>query len=55
MDTALQATVSEGFAQGLYMAAGVGLKPVTFRAQGTELATEPPRPKNMGLCIFKTF
>src|SRR6218665_1287593 len=40
---ALQATVSEGLAQGLYMAAGVGLKPATLWTQDTELTTEPPR------------
>src|SRR6218665_1374230 len=41
---ALKATVSEGLAQGRYVAAGVEFQPATLRTQGTQLATEPPRP-----------
>src|SRR6218665_1318946 len=44
---ALQTTVSKGFAQGPYMAAGVGFEPATLRMQGTELTTEPPGPTSM--------
>ena len=40
----IQAAASEGLVQGHYVAARVGLKPVTLRTQGTELTTEPPRP-----------
>ena len=39
---ALQAPVSEGLAQGLYMTARVGFDPPTLRMQGTKLTTEPP-------------
>jgi len=40
--------MSEGLAQGPYVAARVGFEPATFRTQGTEL----PRPINddKGLC-----
>ena len=41
---ALQATVSEGLAQGPYVTTRVGFEPATLRTQGTELITEPPRP-----------
>ena len=41
---ALQATVSEGLAQGPYVAAGVEFKPVTLRTKGTESTNEPPCP-----------
>jgi len=34
----LQAIVSEGLAQGPYMAAGEGFEPMTLQAQGTELS-----------------
>ena len=34
---ALQATTSEGFAQGRYMAARVGFEPATLHTQGTKL------------------
>ena len=33
--------MSEGLAQGSYMAAKVGFEPATFRTQGTDLTTEP--------------
>ena len=36
--------MSEGLAQGPYMAADVGFEPATLRMQGTEHTTEPPRP-----------
>ena len=36
--------MSEGLAQGTYVAARVGFEPATFRTQGTEPTTEPPRP-----------
>jgi len=35
-DEALQATVSEGLAQGPFAAARMGFEPATFRTQGTE-------------------
>ena len=41
---ALQATVSEGLAQGPYVAARLGFEPATFRMQATEPTTEPPCP-----------
>src|SRR6218665_1974849 len=41
---ALQTTVSEGLAQGPYVAARVGFRPATLRTQGTELTAEPPCP-----------
>ena len=37
----LQATTSEGLAQGPYVAAKMGFEPATLRMQGTELTTEP--------------
>ena len=43
---ALQATASEGLAQGPYVAARVGFEPATFRTEGTKLhhrATTPHR------------
>src|SRR6218665_3823865 len=40
----LHATVSEGLAQGPYVAARVGFEPATLRMQGTELNTEPHCP-----------
>jgi len=41
---ALQATVNEGLAQGLYLAASMGFKPATLPMQGTKNNTEPPLP-----------
>ena len=35
--------MSEGLAQGPYVAARVGFEPTTFRTQDIELTTEPPR------------
>ena len=40
----IQATTSEGLAQGPYMADRVGFEPATLWMQGTKLATEPPHP-----------
>ena len=40
---AIQATMSEGLAQGPYMAARVVFEPATLQAQGTDLITEPPQ------------
>ena len=36
--------MSEGLAQGTYVAARMGFEPPTLQTQGTELATEPPCP-----------
>ena len=36
--------MSEGLAQGPYVAAGVGFAPATLRTQSTEPITEPPCP-----------
>ena len=44
---ALQATVSEGLAQGLYVAAGAGFEPTPLRTKGDESTNEPPRPTNI--------
>jgi len=40
-----RAIASEGLAQGPYAADRVGFEPATLWSQGTELTTEPPRPK----------
>src|SRR6218665_295299 len=40
----LQATASEGLAQGLYMAARAGFEPATFRSTGIDSTNAPPRP-----------
>ena len=37
-------TVSEGLAQGTYVAARVGFEPTTLRTKGDESINEPPRP-----------
>ena len=44
--------MSEGLAQGPYLAAGVGFEPANLRTQGTELTKEPPRPVNIFLKLF---
>jgi len=36
--------MSEGLAQGPYVAVRVGFQPATFRTQGSERTSEPPRP-----------
>jgi len=43
----LQATVSEGLAQGPYVAAGVGFESVTLQTQGTELKLSHHAPQSM--------
>ena len=40
----IQATTSEGLAEGPYVAARVGFEPVTLQIQGIELTTEPLGP-----------
>ena len=40
----IQATTSEGLAQGPYVVARVRFKSATLLMKGTELTTEPPRP-----------
>ena len=47
----LQATASEGLAQGPCMAVRVGFEPATLRTEDTKLTTEPPRPKRGGSVI----
>ena len=42
---ALQATVSEGLAQGPYVAARVGFEPTTLRSKGIDSINVPPHPK----------
>ena len=39
-----QATVSEGLAQGPYMAARVEVEPMTIRTKGVDSTKAPPRP-----------
>ena len=51
----LQATASEGLAQGSYVAVGVGFEPATFRMQGAELNTKPPRPTIVTAYAVLTF
>ena len=41
---ASQATLSEGLAQGPYVAARVGFEPTTLRMKDDELTSEPPHP-----------
>ena len=43
-----QATASEVLAQGPYMAATAGFKPMTLRTKGAESANEPPLPTTLG-------
>ena len=40
----IQATMSEGLAQGSYVVARVGFEPATLQTKGNELTIEPPRP-----------
>ena len=42
----LQTTVSEGLAQGPYMAARAGFEPMTLRLKGIDSTNAPPRPTN---------
>ena len=53
-----QAIVSEGLAQGPYVAARAGFKLTTFRTTGDEFTNEPPRPTKFYVCLsayFHTF
>src|SRR6218665_648770 len=45
---ALQATASEGLAQGPYVAASIAFEPATLRMQDAEHTTEPSRPTIIG-------
>src|SRR6218665_2127945 len=47
-----QAIVSEGLAQGPYMAARAGFEPTTLRMQDTEPSAEAPCPTNFRLCEY---
>src|SRR6218665_2699508 len=40
----LQATVTEGLAQGPYVAASMGFEPTTLRSKGIDSTNAPPRP-----------
>src|SRR6218665_1032480 len=42
-----QATVIEGLAQGLYVAARAGFEPTTLLTKGDESTIEPPHPTNV--------
>ena len=46
-----QATASERFAQGPYVAASVGFEPMTLRTKGAESTNEPPQP-TLGYGLF---
>ena len=41
-----QATTSEGFAQGPYVAARAAVEPTTLRTKGVDSINEPPYPTN---------
>ena len=45
-------TVSEGLAQGPYVAAGEGFDLATLRMEGSELTTEPPHPQVLTLTFM---
>ena len=47
-----QATVSEGLAQGPYVAARMGLEPTTLRTKRIESTKVPPRPTFLWLMVF---
>ena len=49
--SAIQATMSEGLAQGDYVAARVGFEPATHRTQSTERTTKPPRPTSVSISL----
>ena len=40
-----QATVSEGLAQGPYVADRAGVEPMTFRTKGVDATNAPPMPQ----------
>ena len=46
----LQASASEGLAQGLYVAARAGFEPTTLRSRGIESTNERPRPTHI-VCL----
>ena len=51
----LQATASEGLAQGPYVAASAGFEPVSLRSKGIDSTNVPPRPTlafNSVQCAF---
>src|SRR6218665_996871 len=48
-----QATVSEGLAQGPYVAARAGLEPTTLRSKGVDSTSAPRRPDSLGLHLIK--
>ena len=51
-----QATVSEGLAQGPYMAARAGVKPMTLRTKGVDSTNAPHTPHDLcPLLIFVHF
>ena len=49
---ALQATASEGLAQGpyIYLTAREGFEPTTLRTKGDESTNEPPHPTDLATC-----
>ena len=47
---ALQATASEGLAQGPYVAARTGFEPTTLQTKGDESTNEPPHPTISSSC-----
>src|SRR6218665_890737 len=44
-----QATVSEGLAQGPYVAARAGVEPMTLRTKGLDSTNAPPTPHNIDI------
>ena len=50
----IQETMSEGLAQGPYVAARVEFEPATLQTQSTEPTTEPPCPSRVSLVIRDT-
>src|SRR6218665_593025 len=49
---ALQATMSEGLAQGTYVAAIAGFEPTALRSKGIDSTNAPPRPVGIGIRLF---
>jgi len=47
-----QATVSEGLAQGPYVAARAGVEPMTLQTKGVDSTNASPKPQRRGWCIF---
>jgi len=47
-----QATVSEGLAQGPYVASRAGVEPMRLRTKGVNSVKAPPRPKYHGDIIW---